>query len=243
MARPRSRAVSKAPPAPTDLNLFALEDALAEAPDGIIRKIAPTEAPHLRRCIAAGLLAPAPGEKNAWCLSAAGISALAARRARGPWGFTGSGPQFLNRDLLMQIMAHAVSVQALSSTESVIFLYCWDRPSTIAEAVARLGLPRAFEEALRPGTYTTEEAREPFTLAELLQANRDWTLLPADLSAIASLAPGQSYALHLGAGGDTTIRCEGKPPRAPCDPFARRLSNILALYGKVLSTATPGGAS
>lgn len=244
MARPRSRAAQpKAPPIPTDLNLFALEGALAEAPDGIVRKVAPTDAPHLRRCIAAGLLEPVPGERGAWMLSAAGVSALATRRTQRPWGFDGPRPQFLNRELLTQIMAHAVSAQALSSTESIVFLHCWDRPSTIPEALARLGLPPAFAEALKPGMFTTEEAREPFTLDELLQANRDWPLHPVDLTAIASLAPGQTYELHGGAAGKTTIRCEGDPPRVPSSPLARRLSNLLALYGRVLSSATPGGAS
>src|SRR4051812_29149759 len=145
MARTRSRlAPPKAPPAPTDLNLYALEGALAEAPDGIIRKVPPTDAPHLRRCIAVGLLEPAPGEKRAWCLSALGISALAERRAGRDSGFAGDRPLFLNRELLVQIMADAVRANALSSTESIVFLDCWDRPSTIAEALVRLGLPPAF---------------------------------------------------------------------------------------------------
>lgn len=42
MARSRSASTSpKTPPVPTDLNLSALEDALAQAPDGIIRNVSP----------------------------------------------------------------------------------------------------------------------------------------------------------------------------------------------------------
>ena len=224
----------KAPPVPTDLNLFALEGVLAEAPDGIIRAVHETDRPHLKRCLAAGLLEAAPAEKNAWCLSAAGITALAARRSRITWCFAGFRPQFLNRELLMQTMAHAVNAQTLSTTESIIFLDCWDRPSIVADTVARLGLPPVFAEALQPGTFTTAEAPEPFTLDELLKANRDWPLYPADLIAIASLAPGETYELRGGAGGNTILRREGDPPREPCSKLARRLSNLLALYGKVL---------
>jgi hypothetical protein len=234
MARTRSPSLPpKAPPTPTDLNLSALEDALAEAPDGIIRKVSPTEAPHLRRCLAAGLLAPAPGERNAWCLSPAGTTALAERRARGPSGFAGFRPQFLNRELLTQLMARAVSTQVLSSTESVVFLYCWDRPSTIAGALATLGLPPAFAEALTPGCFTVGRVPEPVTLEALLRAHRNMPIMPADLTAIAALAPGESHELRLG-GGNTIVRCVGEPPRVPCSQLARRLSNVLALYGKVL---------
>lgn len=242
MARSRNPSASpQPPPAPTDLNLFALEGALAEAPDGVIRKVAPTEAPHLKRCLAAGLLERAPGEENAWRLSAAGTSALAARRARNLSGFARYRPHFLTRDLLAQTMAFAVAAGTLSSTESVVLLFCWDRPSTIVDALATLGMPRAFAEALNPGVFTVAPAPQSFTLEGLLKAHRA-RMMPADVNAIAALAPGETHELRLGNGG-VLVRRVGDPPRVACSPFARRLSNILALYGKVLGTATPGGAS
>ena len=234
IARTRSpSATPKAPPAPTDLNLSALEDALAVSPDGIIRKVEASDAPHLRRCVAAGLLAPAAGAANAWCLSAAGTSALAARRARRPSGFTGYLPGFLDRELLAQILAHAVAAQTMSSTESVVLLHCWDRPSTIAEALTRLGLPTVLAEALEPGTFTAARAPEPFTLEVLLKARRDWPIMPADITGIAALAPGETHELRLGS-SNTIIRRVGEPARVPCSAFARRMSNVLALHRKVL---------
>ncbi len=238
--RPPS-APPKAPPTPTDTNLVALEDALAEAPDGFIRKVSPTEAPHLRRCIAAGLLEPAPGEKNAWRLSAAGVSTLAERRARRSAGFAGFRPQFLNRELLAQTMALAVAAGTLSSAESIVFLFCWDRPSTIPDALETLGIPRVFAEALKPGVFTVGQAPESFTLEDLLKAHSA-RMMPADLTAIAALAPGEAHELRLASGG-VLVRRVGESPREACSPFARRLSNILAVYGKVLGTAAPGGGS
>jgi hypothetical protein len=217
MARSRTpSAPPKPPPAPTDLNLFAQEDALAEAPDGIIRKVAPTEKPHLKRCLAAGLLEAAPGEENAWRLSAAGTSALAARRVRNPSGFAGYRSQFLTRDLLVQTMALAVAAGTLSSTESVVFLFCWDRPSTIADALATLGMPRVFAEALKPGVFTVGPAPESFTLEGLLKAHSA-RMMPADVTAIAALAPGEAHELRLGGGG-VLVRRVGAPPREACSP-------------------------
>ncbi len=234
MGRSRSPSTSpKAPPTPTDLNLSALEDALAEAPDGTIRRVPAVHAPHLRRCIDAGLLEPA-GARAAWCLSAAGVTALAARRSRLASCFVGFRPQFLHRELLMETVARAVNAQQLTTAEGVILLSCWDHPSTMPETVQRLGMPPVFAEALAPGRFTTEEARAPFTLAELLAANRDWPLHPTDLTAIASLHPGDTHELHQGACGNTVLRCEGAPLHQRGSTFARRLSNLLACYGKVL---------
>jgi hypothetical protein len=63
----------------TRLNLYTLASAVAEATGGIIGKVPPTDAPHLKRCLAAGLLEWAgPGR---WRLSAEGVAALA-RQAR-----------------------------------------------------------------------------------------------------------------------------------------------------------------
>jgi hypothetical protein len=65
-------------PKPTLTNLRALASAVATATDGIIGKVAPTDAPHLKRCIAAGLLEwSGPGQ---WRLSSAGVAALARPR-------------------------------------------------------------------------------------------------------------------------------------------------------------------
>jgi hypothetical protein len=65
-------------PKPTLTNLRALASAVATATDGIIRKVAPTEATHLKRCVAAGLLEwSGPGQ---WRLSSAGVAALARPR-------------------------------------------------------------------------------------------------------------------------------------------------------------------
>ena len=65
-------------PKPTRTNLFALAKCVEAAPDGVIGKVAPTDAPHLRRRIDAGLLEPA-GKRGSWKLSAAGIEALKPR--------------------------------------------------------------------------------------------------------------------------------------------------------------------
>jgi hypothetical protein len=241
MGRTRSPSTSpKAPPTPTDLNLSALEDALAEAPDGTIQRVPAVHAPHLRRCLDAGLLEPAAGAKGAWRLSAAGVAALAARRAGYRSGFAGYQPQFLTRDLLVQTMALAVAAGTLSSTESVVFLFCWDRPSTIADALETLGMPRVFAKALTPGVFTVGPAPESFTLEGLLKAHSA-RMMPADITAIAALSPGETHELRLGGGG-VLVRCVDEPQREAASAFARRLSNILALYGKVLATA-PGGAS
>ena len=231
MGRPRST-TPKAPPKPTDLNLSALEDVLAETGEGVIRRVPPTHAEHLRRCIDAGVLEPA-GTRGEWRLSSAGVAALAARRVRNGGWFPGSRPQFLSRDLLVAVIANAVQAQELTASEGVVFLSCWDHPSTMPETVQRLGMPPVFAEALAPGRFTTEEARAPFTLPEMLTANRRCPHHPADLTAIAALQPGDTYLLRLGAGGDTILRCEGEPPRQRCSALARRLSNLLALHGKV----------
>lgn len=61
---------------PTPTNIWALEQEVGESPDGIIRKIKPSRVPHIRRCLDAGLLEAAPGEKNAWRLSEKGKKAL-----------------------------------------------------------------------------------------------------------------------------------------------------------------------
>ena len=65
-------------PTPTRLNLYTLAKCIEEAPDGIIGKVPPTDAPHLQRCINAGLLETA-GARGTWKLSAAGIEALKPR--------------------------------------------------------------------------------------------------------------------------------------------------------------------
>ncbi len=65
-------------PTPTATNLYALRKCVAAAPDGVIEKVAPTDVPHLRRCIDAGLMESA-GKRGAWKLSAAGIEALKGR--------------------------------------------------------------------------------------------------------------------------------------------------------------------
>lgn len=76
----RSYAPTGAPVAPpkmtiTSTNLFTLFDAVQKSPDGVIRKVDATEAPHLKRCIAANLLEPT-GERGAWGLTPAGTAAL-----------------------------------------------------------------------------------------------------------------------------------------------------------------------
>jgi hypothetical protein len=65
-------------PKPTWLNLYALGKCIEEAPGGVIGRVAPTDAPHLQRCINAGLLESA-GTRGTWKLSAAGIEALKPR--------------------------------------------------------------------------------------------------------------------------------------------------------------------
>ncbi len=102
-------------------------------------------------------------------------------------------------------------------------------------------MPRVFAEALKPGVFTVGQAPESFTLEGLLKAHSA-RMMPADVTAIAALASGEAHELRLGGGG-VLVRRVGEPPREACSPFARRLSNILALYGKVLGTATSGGAS
>jgi hypothetical protein len=63
---------------PTRTNLYALAKCVEAAPGGIIEKVHSTDAPHLRRCINAGLLESA-GKPGAWKLSAAGIESLKPR--------------------------------------------------------------------------------------------------------------------------------------------------------------------
>lgn len=65
-------------PKPTSTNLYTLAQCVAAAPDGIIEKVAATDVPHPKRCIAAGLLESA-GKPKAWKLSAAGAEALKPR--------------------------------------------------------------------------------------------------------------------------------------------------------------------
>ena len=65
-------------PKPTWLNLYTLGKCIEEAPDGVIGKVAPSDAPHLQRCINAGLL-ESGGTRGTWKLSAAGIEALKPR--------------------------------------------------------------------------------------------------------------------------------------------------------------------
>ena len=64
---------------PTDLNLWALNDVL-EKGGGVIGLMAPTDIPHVRRCLKAGLLEPA-GPKQ-WKLSPKGEEVLGAWRER-----------------------------------------------------------------------------------------------------------------------------------------------------------------
>lgn len=65
-------------PKPTHTNLYVLAKCIEAAPDGVIGEVPPTDAPHLQRCINAGLLESA-GARGAWKLSAAGIEALEPR--------------------------------------------------------------------------------------------------------------------------------------------------------------------
>jgi hypothetical protein len=92
------------------------------------------------------------------------------RRARGSTGFAGHRSQYLDRDLLVQTMAFAVASGALSAAESVVFSWCWDRPSTIPATLEALRTPRVFAEALQPGVFSVGAAPETFTLDQLLTA-------------------------------------------------------------------------
>ena len=65
-------------PKPTRTNLYTLAKCIAEAHDGVIGKVPSTDAPHLQRCINAGLLESA-GARGTWKLSAAGVEALKPR--------------------------------------------------------------------------------------------------------------------------------------------------------------------
>jgi hypothetical protein len=226
---PTSPAAPPPPPAPTDLNVSTLEDALAQTTDGVIRNVPPTYREHIKRCIDAGLVEQA-GEAGTWRLSDAGTAFLALRRARASTGFAGYRPLYLSRELLAQTMTLAVAAGELAASESTVFLYCWDRPSTIGDAVATLGLPRVFAEALQPGTFVVGAGSEPLTLDQLLKAAGSH-MMPADLTSIACLAPGETHEVR---GGGLLVRRVGEAPRQACSPFARRLANVLALYGKVL---------
>jgi hypothetical protein len=64
----------------TNLNVYALADCI-KAGNGVIHKVAPTDAPHLKRCITAGLLAKGT-DKGTWILSDAGKTAVDAYNAR-----------------------------------------------------------------------------------------------------------------------------------------------------------------
>jgi hypothetical protein len=77
MTTRRSRSIAE-PVKPTSLNLWVLKKAIREG-GGRIRKVAPTSAPHLRRCIAAGLLEQTServGRGYAWKLTSAGEEAV-----------------------------------------------------------------------------------------------------------------------------------------------------------------------
>jgi hypothetical protein len=212
------------------MNLSALEDTLSETRDGIIRGVFPTQREHINRCIAAGLLEGVRGERGAWRLTSTGTSVLAMRRARASTGFAGHRSQYLDRDLLVQTMGFAVASGALSATEAVVFSRCWDHPSTIPEALEALGVPRVFADALQPGVFTVGAAPETFTLHQLLTAHSA-RMMPADLTAVASLAHGEAHEIRTAS---LIVRRVGNPPRESCSRLGRRLSNILALYGKVL---------
>jgi hypothetical protein len=75
-------ATRRTPVQVTELNLSALDEELA-AGGGMIGKVAPTSAPHLRRCLDAGLLGPAEGcKKGIWMLTPEGVTRLKAYRER-----------------------------------------------------------------------------------------------------------------------------------------------------------------
>jgi hypothetical protein len=64
----------------TDLNLSVLDEEIT-AGGGMIGKVAPTSAPHLRRCLDAGLLGPVEGcKKGIWMLTPEGVTRLKAYR-------------------------------------------------------------------------------------------------------------------------------------------------------------------
>ena len=69
--------VHRRPVVPTAMNISALRDELRKSPDGIIREVPPTSAPHLRRIIQAGWLEEVPGQKKRWRLSETGRRGLA----------------------------------------------------------------------------------------------------------------------------------------------------------------------
>lgn len=60
--------------APTSTNVFAMREALREGGGVIPDRVPPTDAPHLRRCVMAGLLVRLPG--GGWVPTAAGADAL-----------------------------------------------------------------------------------------------------------------------------------------------------------------------
>jgi hypothetical protein len=66
---------------PTDTNLYALDSVLRESPDGVIRRMAPTDIPHVKRVLAAGYLEPAGG-RGEWKLTPTGKAALEDWRAK-----------------------------------------------------------------------------------------------------------------------------------------------------------------
>lgn len=61
----------------TPLNLFALRRVFAEhAVDGVLRRMDAPAVPHIKRCLAAGLI-ETTGERGAWKLTDAGRAAIA----------------------------------------------------------------------------------------------------------------------------------------------------------------------
>lgn len=63
----------------TDLNLSALRRVFAEhAENGILRRMDAPAVPHVRRCLAAGLI-ETTGERGAWKLTDAGKLAIETR--------------------------------------------------------------------------------------------------------------------------------------------------------------------
>jgi hypothetical protein len=60
----------------TPTNLYVARRAIAASPDGIIRQVAAVDAPHVKRCIDAGLLVAHATERGAWTLTDAGQKEL-----------------------------------------------------------------------------------------------------------------------------------------------------------------------
>ena len=65
----------KAAPAPTPTNIFALKSYMAGRDEAPVRGITPTDYPHLRCCVAAGLIEIT--QRETYKLTAAGKAAIA----------------------------------------------------------------------------------------------------------------------------------------------------------------------